>query len=57
MRTTSTPISPQSRGSKRRKENDLLADVLYSLNQAEPASKKCKTVRDKLDAIFLTDLR
>jgi arginine/lysine/ornithine decarboxylase len=48
------PINLKSlQGSKRWKENEPLSDVLPSLNQAGPPSKKRKTVRDKLDAIFL----
>ena len=50
---SSTPVPSRKRGSTHRKENDLLADVLPSLNHAEPPSKKRKTVRDKLDSIFL----
>ena len=50
---SSTPVPSRKRGSTHRKENDPLADVLPSLNHAEPPSKKRKTVRDKLDSIFL----
>ena len=51
---TGTPLSSHNRGSKRRKENEPLGDRLPSLNHhAEPPSKKRKTTRDKLDAIFL----
>ena len=42
--TCANLIPSHSRGSKRRKEDELLDDVLPSLNQAEPPSKKCKTV-------------
>ncbi|KAF8810223.1 hypothetical protein BYT27DRAFT_7186656 [Phlegmacium glaucopus] len=49
----STPIPSHNRASKRRNENSPLGDVLPSPNRAEPPSKKRKTTRDKLDAIFL----
>ena len=39
----STPILSRNRRSKRRKENKPLDEVLPSLNQAEPPSKKRKT--------------
>jgi hypothetical protein len=47
-----TPIGvpSHSRGSKRRKENEGMTDKLPSLNRP---SKKRKTVRDKLDSIFI----
>jgi hypothetical protein len=48
-------VPSHNRGSKRRKENEPLTDVLPHLNNAESpsASKKRKTTRDKLDVIFL----
>ena len=54
----STPVPPLNRSSKRRKENEPLVDLLplnraYVQVQVEPPSKKRKTTRDKLDAIFL----
>ena len=49
----STPTPSHNRGSKRQKENEALVNILPSLNQVEPPSKKRKTVRDKLDSVFL----
>lgn len=49
----STPIPSRKRGSTHRKENEPYGDALPSLNEAEPPSKKRKTIGDKLDSIFL----
>ena len=49
----STPTPSHNRGSKRQKENEAFVNILALLNQVEPPSKKHKTVRDKLDSVFL----
>ena len=51
--TWTTPVPSHNRGSKRRKESEPLGDILPFLNYSEPPSKKRKTTRDKLEAIFL----
>ena len=49
----STPVPSRKRGSTHRKENEPYGDALPSLDEAEPPSKKRKTIGDKLDSVFL----
>jgi hypothetical protein len=50
LRTSTATTPSHSLGSKRRKENEPITDKLPSLNRP---SKKRRTVRDKLDLIFI----